>query len=338
MNPSLRFDVTTGDWVVLAGDRAARPDQRSAKAAAKPPSPPDYEPGCPFCLGNESQLAAIVDEEPDPADPTRWSVRLVENKYPALRSNLAPERRVHGPLFRELAGHGRHEVLIESPHHGLSLAQQPPEQIQRVLSVLHRRCQALASDRRLEVVQIFKNSGAAAGSSQAHSHFQLIATPVVPRQVRIKFQTAAEHYQVTGNSIYVELCRAELEAGSRLIAVNDDYVAFSPYASRTPYETWILPRNPAPTFDLAAASTLPALASLLGDVLRRVRSALDDPPYNIVVNSAPRRHADEPDFVWHVELIPRLNQAAGFELATGMPINEVPPELAAQTLRDARVD
>jgi UDPglucose--hexose-1-phosphate uridylyltransferase len=333
MKPLLRYDVTTGDWLILAEARAERPNVPRPVLPVEPATVPDYDPKCPFCVGNDAALAEIIDEEPDPADPARWSVRLVANKYPVVRPELTPERRLSGSLFREMDGHGRHEVLIETPHHGQGLADQSPAQIARVLTVLHRRSRVLGEDRRLEVVQIFKNSGAAAGSSQVHSHFQLIATPIVPRQIRIKFETAAEHYQITGSSVYVELYRAEIEAGVRLVAVNDEYVAFTPFASRTPYEIWILPRDPVPTFDLAQVSSLPVLAELLSEVMRRLRAVLDDPPYNLIINSSPRRHADEPDFVWHIEIVPRVSHTAGFELATGTSVNFVSPEVAAERLR-----
>jgi UDPglucose--hexose-1-phosphate uridylyltransferase len=234
-------------------------------------------------------------------------------------------------------GHGRHELLIESPDHARTLAQQPLEHVERVLRVLSRRARALAADPSLEVVQLFKNHGSFAGSSMPHPHFQILATPVVPRQIRIKYQVAAEYYNTTGASVYSELCRAELEAAVRLVSVNSEFVAFAPFASRTPYETWIVPRRAASTFENADPDTLTALAGLLLDVLGRLRRVLDDPPYNLVINSAPRRHADEPDFVWHMELLPRLTNAAGFELGTGMAINSVLPEAAAEALRaDAR--
>lgn len=329
----LRYNVSTGDWVVMASVRATRPDPLGVPRRTPSEPPPEHDASCPFCPGNEGKTPDTIDEEPDPDDPTRWSVRLCKNKFPALREDLPTERRLIGPLFREMEGHGRHEILIESPHHGLSLWDQAPSQVLRVLRVLHRRSCALAGDSRLEVVQIFKNHGTAAGSSMPHPHFQIIATPIVPRQIRIKFQMAAEHYQVTGQSVYVELCHAEIEAGVRIVASNDAYVAFTPFASRVPYETWVLPRQPAPTFDLADPSTLPLLGEMIRDVLGRLRTVLDDPPFNLVINSAPRRHADEPDFVWHIEILPRLSQPAGFELSTGMSINSVAPEIAAERLR-----
>ncbi|HTQ06947.1 MAG TPA: DUF4931 domain-containing protein [Polyangiaceae bacterium] len=327
----MRFDVTTGDWVVVAAERGARPDGLAVTPPERSPTE-DFDPECPFCVTGD---AVVLDEELEPNDASRWSVRMIANKYPALRPELSSTRRQLGSMFHEMDGHGSHEVLIESPHHAVALTDQPLEHVERMLRVLHRRCRALALEPELEVVQIFKNSGAAAGSSQPHPHFQLIAMPIVPRQVRIKFEMAAEHFQLNGRSVYADVCAAELEARERLVATNADFVAFAPYASRAPYETWIVPRAPAPTFGLASGATLGPLADLLVDTLRRLRGVLGEAPFNLVINSAPRRHADEPDFVWHVEILPRLSQPAGFEIATGMAINPVPPELAASRLRAA---
>jgi UDPglucose--hexose-1-phosphate uridylyltransferase len=207
-----------------------------------------------------------------------------------------------------------------------------------LLRVLHRRHRALVADPSLEVVQIFENRGARAGSSLPHPHFQVLAAPVVPRQVRTKYSMAAEYYHAHGTSLYTDLCRAELEAGERIVLRNADFVAFAPFASRVPYETWIVPLSPAPTFDLADPATLPALAETLRELLLRLHYALGDSAYNLTFFGAPRRHADEPDFVWHIEVLPRLAIAAGFELATGMAINSVLPEEAAQALRSVELD
>ena len=329
---SLRFDVTSGDWVAFSDLRAKRPHE-FLKRTPGSLSPPHLDPLCPFCPGNEARTPEPTDIEPDVEQPSLWSVRVCPNKYPVLEPTATTGRRVLGPLFREMDGHGRHELLIESPDHGCSLANQPLSQVERVIRVLHRRARALASDASLEVVQIFKNHGSVAGSSMVHPHFQIISTPVVPRQVRIKYQMAAEYYNTTGASVYADLCRAELQAAVRVVSVNDAFVAFTPFASRTPYETWIVPRHPSSTFDNAPSETIAALPPILRDVLQRISRTLNDPPYNLVIHSAPRRHADEPDFVWHIELLPRLATAAGFELATGMAINSVLPETAAETLR-----
>jgi UDPglucose--hexose-1-phosphate uridylyltransferase len=333
---TLRFDITSGDWIAFSPTRAKRPDGfRAAPISAAPP-PLDREPNCPFCPGNESQATEPILVVPDPEDTSRWSVRVFPNKYPVLEPGASSERRAFGPLFREMDGHGRHELVVESPHHARELTEQPLSHLELLFGALQRRAHDLAADATLEVVQIFKNHGSRAGSSMPHPHFQILATPVVPRQIRVKYQMAAEYYNSAGVSLYTELCRAELDNGTRVISSNAEFVAFAPFAAKTPFEVWIVPRRAASTFEGADAASVALLPELLLDVLTRLRIALDDPPYNLVINSAPRRHADEPDFVWHIELLPRTTTRAGFELATGMAINTILPELAAETLRNAR--
>jgi UDPglucose--hexose-1-phosphate uridylyltransferase len=329
--PVLRFDVTTGDWVVFATGRSSRP-QPLGPASIRPVS--DHDPQCAFCPGQEDKLATIVYTEAGDAE-VPWSVRIVSNKYPALVPEASREHRNTGLLFREMGGHGVHEVVIESAHHARLLADQPHAQLVKILEVLQRRYRELSEDTSLEVVQIYKNHGARAGSSLVHPHFQILATPVFPRQTRLKYAMAAEYYHATGGSVYADLCKAELESGVRVIDSNADYVCFAPYASRVPYETWIVPLTSASTFGNANPASFPALANILRGVLRRLREVLGDQAYNLTINSAPRRHADEQDFVWHIEIIPRLGIAAGFEIATGMSINSVLPEQAARLLREA---
>jgi len=332
----LRFDVTTGDWVVFAPGRAARPTAYPTRGQAPPPSAPDQ--GCAFCPGNEAQTLPAIDVESDPEHPGRWLVRAFPNKYPALRPDAPQKRERSGALLSQIGGRGAHEVVVCSPDHALTIGRLPEHQVSALLRVLQRRHRALDANHELEVVQIFQNQGERAGASLPHPHVQIIATPVVPRQLRLKYQIAAEYYQAQGVSLYQDTCQAELEAGRRVILETREFVAFAPFASRIPYQMWIVPRDPRPTFAAAETSSLPALARTLRDVLQRLEVALGNPAYNLTFFGAPRRHADEPDFVWHIEVLPRLALDAGFELATGMAINHVLPETAAETLRAVEVD
>lgn len=333
---TLRFDITTGDWVAFSPTRSRRPDgfQQRQLLASAPLL--DHDPACPFCPGNEAQAPPATLVVPDAEDPTRWQVRMFPNKYPVLEPVEVIGRRNGGPLFREMDGHGRHELVVESARHARTLPDQPLSHVKVLLQALQRRARELAADPTLEVVQIFKNHGKIAGSSMPHPHFQILATPVVPRQIRVRYQMAAEYYNTMGVSVYSELCRAELEQGTRVVSCNAKFVAFTPFASKSPYETWIVPKIAASTFDAADAETLAALPEILVDVLSRLRDALGDPAYNLIINSAPRRHADEPDFIWYIEVWPRSTTKAGFEIGTGMSINPVLPEAAAEILRNAR--
>lgn len=332
--PSLRFDPTTRDWIVFAPQRSARPQETERRTTAPPPS---SNRACPFCAGNEAQTLPVTDVETDPAAPERWLVRAFPNKYPVLRPDLPASRARSGTAFQQqMGGRGAHEVVVSTPDHDCPISRLSEAHVSAILRVLHRRQRALSADPSLELVQIFQNHGERAGASLSHPHLQIIGTPVVPQQLRVKYQVAAEYYQAHGISLYQELCEAELDVGARVIIETPEFVAFAPFASRFPYQVWIVPREAAPSFDLAAPSCLPALARSLGEMLRRMHLALGDPAYNLTFFGAPRRHADEPDFVWHIDIVPRLEIQAGFELATGMAVNSVLPEDAAAALR--RVD
>jgi UDPglucose--hexose-1-phosphate uridylyltransferase len=331
-SPVQRFDVTLGDWVAYPVQRGERPTAYPAPMSLRPTQP--FDANCPFCRGRESESPGLIDAELDPQSK-EWLVRVVTNKYPALVPSAPGERNGSGSFFTETGGRGVHEVVVESPDHSRPMAAQTPEHVLRILTVLRRRAVALASDPTLEIVQIFKNHGQRAGSSLPHPHFQIIGASVVPRQIRTKISMAAEHYHKRGRSLYEDMRNAELDDASRIILHNSEFVAFAPFASRTPYEVWILPKTNAPTYAQTEAEVLPALAEVLHSVLRRTHAALGDPPYNLTFAGAPRRHADEPDFVWHIQLMPRVSALAGFELATGMAINPILPETAAEKLRSA---
>jgi UDPglucose--hexose-1-phosphate uridylyltransferase len=331
-NPSLRFDVTTGDWVVFSRNRSERPVQFASPHSLRPSAVRD--PSCPFCPGNESATPAAVDTEPDALDPERWWVRVFPNKYPALVPDAPLTRDRSAPLFREMGGRGAHEVVVCSPDHACAIGRLPVDRVTALLRVLHRRYRALAGDPSHEVVQIFENRGARAGASLPHPHLQIVAAPVVPRLVRLKYSVAEEYFHAQGASLYADLCQAELDEKTRVVIETPDFIVFAPYASRIPYETWIVPRKPAANFGLSDPAALPALAAVLQEHLERLHVALGDPAYNLTFFGAPRRHGDEPDFVWHIEVLPRLAIAAGFEYATGMAINTVMPEAAAELLRD----
>ena len=333
--PSLRFDVTTGDWVAFSAARALRPHELTPQSR-RPTA--EYDPECPFCPG-AALATVLLDEEPQlgsaSAHDAPWQVRALANRYPALMTEEPFARRSFGPLFREMSGYGAHEVIVISPNHSRPLALSPLEEIALALEVMRRRCAALGAQPSFEVVQLFQNHGARAGASLQHPHFQILAAPVVPRQMRIKYAVAAEYYHATGSSVYSDLCRDELASGERLVFTNAEFVAFAPFASRVAFETWIIPRAGGTSFADLAPDKLPLLAEAIQAVLGRLYFALSDPAYNLIVNSAPRRHTDEPDFVWHIEILPRLSIEAGFELATGMAINSVLPETAAAELRAA---
>jgi UDPglucose--hexose-1-phosphate uridylyltransferase len=337
---TMRYDLTTGDWVIYAPSRARRPDE--FRKPADPNVPPQNSPDhCPFCPGNErlTPPEIVALREGSRRDSAGWRVRVVPNRFPALRieEDHASYEEDHS-FFRFRGGCGAHEVIIESPDHARLLCQQPIDQIELLLQTLQGRFNDLLGDSRLQSIIIFKNHGSGAGTSLVHPHFQLIATPVVPRMLRLRHAIAQDYFDMTGHCLYCVLGDAEMQGEKRLLAANSEYIAFLPYASHVPFEVWILPRTHAASFGAVAKPRLRPLAEMLKRVLQTLNQGLGNPDYNLAIDTAPRGDEDKTYFLWHIRILPRLTTPAGFELGSGMSINTVLPEEAAEFLRNLTLD
>jgi UDPglucose--hexose-1-phosphate uridylyltransferase len=215
----------------------------------------------------------VIDCLDDPASGA-WGVRVVANKYPALTRAARPDQHELGPVFREMGGYGAHEVVIEPPEHSRPFASQPIEQAERVMRMLHARFVALMADPYLRAVVVFKNHGERAGTSQPHPHWQIIATPVVPRQLRLKHEIATEYFDRTSKCLYCVTLEEELRAGTRVLAASEHYVTVLPFASHVPYQLRILPREHRSSFGSLPVEHLRPLAEMLQNVLARLDAAL----------------------------------------------------------------
>lgn len=336
---SLRYDPTTNDWVIFSPSRACRPHEM--RAACRVETPETAAKLCPFCPGNEGLAPPEIFRVPawGQPKPRDWRVRVIPNRFPALRIEEGPDGGTDGsPLFRHRGGCGAHEVIIESPDHDVFLAQQPVEQVEALLHTMQQRHNDLLKDPRFQMIVLFKNHGEGAGTSLRHPHCQLIATPVVPRMLRTKLSIATDYFDMTGQCLYCVLRNDELESGQRVLAKNHDYVAFLPYASHVPFETWILPQTHHASFGDVEPAGLKSLAEILKSVLQKLFAGLDNPDFNLTINTVPRGDEDKTYFLWHIGILPRLTTPAGFELGSGMSINTVLPEEAAAYLKTVEVN
>jgi UDPglucose--hexose-1-phosphate uridylyltransferase len=328
----LRKDPVTGRWVIISTERRKRPtDFRLESVHIAPDS------ACPFCEGHEHMTTRELLAHRNGTEPNGpgWRLRVVPNQFPVLRVEGSLDRQGEG-LFDKMNGIGAHEVIIESPRHEDTLATMADAQVEDVLWAFRERVQDLKRDRRFRYIIIFKNHGAAAGASLDHSHSQIIALPIVPREVRDEVDGARAHFANKERCVFCDIVRQETADARRLIADNADMVAMAPYAPRFPFETWVLPRRHQSRFEDAPRHEIASLARLLGELLRRMNTALRMPPYNLLIHSAPVSEQVEDCYHWHVEIIPKLTKVAGFEWATGFYLNPTSPEEAAQVLRDAR--
>lgn len=332
--PDLRKDPIVGRWVIVAKSRAKRPHNFK--------STPQLVPGsfCPFCEGHEAYTPPeIVAFRPAESAPNGggWRVRVIPNKFPALEIEGDLNQRGDG-IYDMMRGVGAHEVIIESPRHLLSTSNLSEAELIEVLWVYRDRLADLKKDRRLVYGMIFKNVGAAAGASLEHTHSQLIVTPIVPITVREEMAGSAEFHRYRGRCVFCDLVRQELATEKRIVLDSPGFLAVCPFASRFPFETWILPKPHASHFENIQKHGVEELARVMRRVIGNIETALDRPGYNYIIHTAPFDCQELAHYHWHIEIIPRLTQTAGFEWGSGFYINPVPPEDAAAFLRDVEVE
>lgn len=331
--PQLRQDPTTKEWVIIAAERSKRPHElkRIEPSIEKPP----YKKDCPFCPGNEylTPHETLAYRSSGPADSEGWWVRVVPNKFPALSPEGSLERKEEKGFFRMMDGVGIHEVVIGSPIHNQLFPLMDDKQVEEVLLAYRERYLAIREDPRIKLIIIFKNHGQAAGTSLEHTHSQLVGTAVVPSNIRKKLEEAARYYDDHGRCVYCDSIQEELNSGKRIVMNNEKFVVLQPFASRRPFETWIIPKDHQASFGLISMDDSKTFARVLKETLLKLHSKLNDPPYNYVIHTAPIKDEWEDYYHWHLQIIPRLTTAAGFEMGSGIFINVAFPEETAQFLR-----
>jgi len=329
--PEIRLNPVTGDWVIIATERARRPEEFAHRR--EHPVLPTHSPSCPFCPGNEAMTPEETFRIPD--GDGGWLVRSTPNRFPAL----TPEGELlhrHEDGHAIVSGVGRHEVIVETPRHDLGAALLPVSHLAAVLSAYQNRFLALYEDRRIEHVILFKNHGKGAGTSLQHSHSQIVGLPVMPVQLRNRLEEALRHWSDNGICVYCRCLSDELRQEVRVVAENASFVAFVPHAALSPFHQWVFPKRHSAFFGAVTRGEIAELAALLHDVLARLHFGLDDPDYNFVIRSLSPSDASVKHFHWYLSLIPRVSKAAGFELGTGMFINTALPEASAAFLRTVR--
>lgn len=323
-----RADPITGRWVVVAADEPLR-----RRDFDLDPVIPIDEAYCPLCPGEEAVAGREIHavRPGTPADGAGWQLRVVPNRVPALRVEGTLDHRRDG-LAECMHGLGAHEVVIETPDHAATWATMPPEALTRVLVAWRDRLADLKHDARLRAALVFKNEGVKAGARLAHPHSQVIAMPVVPPALAEELAGAHRHYETYGRCVFCALVGQELTAGSRVVAATDDAVALSPYAARWPFEAWVLPRGHHARFEQAPDTLLAAVGAAVQGLLQRMARRLEQPALNVVLHSAPYSEAADAAYHWHLEIVPRVLRASGFDLGSGTALNPVAPEDAARVL------
>ncbi len=332
--PELRKDPILERWVIISTERQKRPtdffiEERVEKTGGF----------CPFCEGNEDktphEIFAIRNNSSTPDNPG-WSLRVVPNRFPVLTIEGDLGREGAG-MYDKMNGIGAHEVIIESPDHEETLSNMSAHRFADVLRAYRERISDLKRDTRLRYVLIFKNHGFSAGASLEHSHSQLIALPIVPKRVKEEIEGCKKHFEFKERCIYCDIIRQETSDRARIVAENAHFVALCPFAPKSPFETWILPKAHSCCYEKIPDNMLEPLGQLFSETLRRLGKVLGNSPYNFILHTAPLNRGNMDHYHWHFEIMPKLTRTAGFEWGSGFYINPTSPEEAADFLREAKI-
>lgn len=328
--PEWRKDPIVDRWVIIATERGKRPlDYKEIVEEKKSQE-------CPLCEGNEKQTPPEIiayRENGTAKDTPGWWVRVVPNKFPALQIEGELSRQ-HRGIYNYMNGVGAHEVIIESASHIDGMNMQTEKQVEEIIWIWRERSMDLRKDARLKYIQIFKNNGSAGGASLEHTHSQLIATPLVPSDIKQEIEGMKDYANRHGSCVVCDMIRQEISEQDRLVIDSNHFLSFSPFASRFPFETWIVPKEHQYDFGQIREEQVRDLALVLRSSLSKLSLMIKNMPYNMVLHTTPVNLQEERHYHWHIEIMPRLTLMAGFELGTGYFINPTPPEMAAQALRE----
>lgn len=329
----LRLNQITNEWVVIATDRAKRPIE--LKQWKDQHYHPEKLDSCPFCPGNESKTPGEIIRIND--KDGAWRIRVVPNKL-GLMNEIGECKRTTDGIKHRAEGVGRNEIVVESTLHNLRLPDMSVEHISDILGVYQSRFIEVSEDPRVEHVVIFKNYGEDSGTSIIHPHTQIVGLPVMPFQARERMEEATRHYDLTGTCLMCATLEDELKDRTRIVCETEHFVAFVPYASLSPFHMWIFPKRHSATLAAAVKPELSDLAVTLKTAISKLQYGLNDPDYNFVIRSVKPDKCRSEFFHWYVSIVPRLLHSSGFALGSGMYMNIIVPEEAAEFLRNIKIE
>ncbi len=356
----LRRDPVSGEWVLIATPRSKRPSayKEKRKNVVQPRG------ACPFCnleksgtkeftllnpLDKRSNYAKqlIKDGDLQEMQGKNWSLIVVPNKYPALIPGKKLIKRREG-MHDVLPGRGYHEVLITASHE-MDIGRMPLDRVEEVMHAYRQRCIDLCEDRSVKYISLFHNHGREAGASLSHPHSQILAIPVIPRDVRNSLNGSKKYFLKNKRCVHCDMMKWEKKKKARIVYENKDFLVLCPFGSSVAFEIRIYPKKHSSYFEEITAQQIKNLAKCFKITLNKMYKALGNPAFNFFLHTAPcdgvigkvdkikRKNKDYNHYHWHFEIDPKLSIWAGFELSTGMEISTVPPEFAAETLRKTKI-
>jgi UDPglucose--hexose-1-phosphate uridylyltransferase len=322
----LRQDLISGDWVVIATGRAKRPDDFATFTRLQDDKGIE---GCLFedPVASQQEKDVLIYERSD----GDWTLRVFPNKYPAFSKGSVAKSIADGPYFA-IPGVGFHEIIVTRDHFR-QLAVMDIMEIAEVFDAYQQRHLDLMNKKNVNYIAIFHNHGREVGASIPHPHSQLMAIPVIAPYIKLELDGAEQYYRSNRQCVFCTIVGYESEEKKRVVFENDEFIAFCPYASRAAFEVWVMPKKHSPYFERITDQQKLKLAEVFQKGLGSIYKALNDPPYNFYIHTAPCDGKDYPRFHWHIEILPHTSTWAGFELDTGIEISTIQPEVAAEFLR-----
>ena len=334
--PQLRQNIVLKEWVIIATERAKRPEELKENKDISLNIRPPHDENCPFCPGNEEKTGNTV-EFYRYGGGHDWKIRVIPNKFPAL---APPENEIsHNTSgnFRWMDGVGNHEVVIETPRHDLTMATMDAQDVVNILKTYQNRIKTLYEIPYIESVIPFRNHGTRAGASLVHPHSQIIALPIIPKDIMERMNESIRFHEEHRECIFCRVLRSELETGERVVLDTKDYTVFVPYAAFSPFAMWLFPKRHTSSILEVTDEELSEAASVLRQALRKLYFGVNDPDYNFIIRGAPKGYSNSVFFHWYITIVPRLTRTAGFELGSGMFINPSIPEENADYLRKVEI-
>ncbi len=328
--PELRQNIVTGDWVVVAPERAKRPKDFIIPKSVKVGN----RDNCPFCIDSEG-----FKKNKENIKLETKNVYVVENRFPAFVEDESKKSiRSFYPeegFYRARASVGDHEVVIIKDH-TTPLQQFSKALMDEVLEVIRERYIWMKEHEKVSSIVPIYNHGAEAGASIDHPHAQIFASGIVTNAVNRELEGADRYYGINGACVYCDIIKHERKERLRVIFENDNFIAFNCYAPRFPFETWVMPKQHESQFEKTSKTYMKDCADALTAVFQMIDKTLENPPLNFYIHTLPTIHENSDSYHWHIEIAPRVSRYGGFELSSDIIINTMPPEEAAQYLKEKK--
>lgn len=329
--PQLRQNIITGDWVVIAPERAKRPQDFVTPKSI--PIATDLTK-CPFCSGSEGY------KKNKQIDISK-NIYVIENRFPAFveDESKASVRSfyIEESFYRARPSVGDHEVIVIK-NHTLSLPTFGKVLLNELLEVIRERYIWIKKHEKVVSIMPIYNHGAEAAASIAHPHAQIFASGIVANTVGREIEGADRYFGINGSCVFCDIIKHERKEKIRIVYENEYFVATTFYAARFPFEIWLYPKHHESQFEKTSKTSMTAFAEALQKILEKLNKTLDNPPLNLYIHTLPTMMGDSASYHWHLEVVPRVSNFGGFELGSNIIIDVMSPEEAADYLRQSKKD